>query len=117
MSGVSLNGGPERPLCEDVKKPGLPWRTQDVRDARGMGYLLRRAANREWSQPKRKKCVAVNKAKRGWRSEEGFDIRHGDAEFVVYPTGFQSCFGPIFPHHVPFPTFWNDNVCPVPLYV
>ena len=60
VSGVSLNGGlVERPLCEAVKlKPGLPWRTQDVRDARVVGYLPRRAAKREWNQPKRKKCVA-----------------------------------------------------------
>ncbi|MGE9641895.1 hypothetical protein ACQP3J_33175, partial [Escherichia coli] len=45
--GVSLHGGPERPLCEAVKvKSGLPWRPQDVGDARVIGYLLRRAANR-----------------------------------------------------------------------
>jgi hypothetical protein len=31
----------------------LPWRPQDVRDARAVGYLLRKAANREWKQPKR----------------------------------------------------------------
>ena len=73
MSGISLNGGLERPLCEAVKlKPGLPWRTQDVRDAKIMGYLPRRAANREWNQPKRKKCVAVTEAERSWRSEERF---------------------------------------------
>jgi hypothetical protein len=29
-----------------------------------MGYLLRKAANREWKYPKREKCVAVNKADR-----------------------------------------------------
>ncbi|CAO2644240.1 hypothetical protein LEMLEM_LOCUS26949, partial [Lemmus lemmus] len=27
-----------------------------------MGFLLRRAANREWNQNERKKCVAANKA-------------------------------------------------------
>jgi hypothetical protein len=32
-----------------------------------MGYLLRRAANREWKQPKKKSCVAINKAERRWR--------------------------------------------------
>ena len=48
----------------------LPWRLKDVKDARAMGYMLRKAANREWNQPKRKKCVAVNKAERSWRSEE-----------------------------------------------
>jgi hypothetical protein len=26
-----------------------------------MVYLLRKDANREWNQPKRKKCVAVDK--------------------------------------------------------
>ena len=48
VSGVSLNGGPERPLCETVKvKAVLPWRPQDVGDARTVGYLPRKAANRE----------------------------------------------------------------------
>ena len=26
-----------------------------------MGYMLRKAANRKWNQPRRKKFVAVNK--------------------------------------------------------
>jgi hypothetical protein len=30
-----------------------------------MGYLLRKAANREWNQPMRKKFVAVNKNEKG----------------------------------------------------
>ena len=30
-----------------------------------MGYLLRKAANREWNQPKRKKFVAVNNDEKG----------------------------------------------------
>ena len=64
MSGVSLNGGlVEKPLHEAVKlKLGLSWRSQDARDARLLGNLPRRADNREWNQPKRKKCVVVNKA-------------------------------------------------------
>ena len=43
----------------------LPWRPKDVKDARAMGYLLRKAANREWNQPRRKKFVAVNKDEKG----------------------------------------------------
>jgi hypothetical protein len=43
----------------------LPWRCHDVQDARAMGYLLRKAANREWKQPRRKKVVAVNKDEKG----------------------------------------------------
>ena len=74
-----------------------------------MGFLQRKAASREWKQPKRK-CVAVNKAERSWRSEEHFDIRHGDAEFRV-------SFGPVFSHCVPIPLFWNDNIHSVPLHI
>lgn len=34
-------------------------------DARALGYLPRRAADRLWSSPLREECVAVNKAGRG----------------------------------------------------
>jgi len=27
----------------------LPWKLKDVKDARAAGYLLRKAANREWN--------------------------------------------------------------------
>lgn len=38
--GVSLHRGSERPWCEGMKvKPGLCWRSQDVGDARAVGYL------------------------------------------------------------------------------
>ena len=37
------------------------------RDFRAVRYLLRKTANREWNQPKRKKFVAVNKGERSWR--------------------------------------------------
>jgi hypothetical protein len=39
----------------------LPWRLKDDKDARAMGYMLRKAANREWNQSRRKQFVAVNK--------------------------------------------------------
>ena len=48
------------------------------------------AVNREWKQPKREICVAVNKSERSWKSEEHFDIRHGDAQLGVCPAGSQS---------------------------
>lgn len=64
-----------------------------------MGNLLRKVANGEWNQPRRKKFVAVNKDERIWRSEKHFDITHGDTEFGVRPAVFQSCFGPSFPHY------------------
>ena len=43
----------------------LPWRLKDVKDARAMDYLLRKAANKEWNQPKKKQFVAVNKEEKG----------------------------------------------------
>ena len=33
----------------DGVKLRLPWIPQDVSDVRAMGYLLKKAANREWS--------------------------------------------------------------------
>jgi hypothetical protein len=43
----------------------LPWRLKDVKDARVMGYMLRKADNREWNQPRRKQVVVVNKDEKG----------------------------------------------------
>lgn len=43
----------------------LPWRPKDVKDARATGYLLRKAANREWNRPRRKKFVIVNEDEKG----------------------------------------------------
>jgi hypothetical protein len=43
----------------------LPWRRQDVKDARAMAYLLRKAANREWNQSRRNMFVTVNKDEKG----------------------------------------------------
>ena len=68
----------------------LPWRPQDIQDARDLGYLLRKVANRQWNQPRRKKFVAVNKDEKVVGGH--FGIRHGDAEFGLCPAGFLSCF-------------------------
>jgi hypothetical protein len=43
----------------------LSWRHKDVKDARAMGYMLRKAANRELNQPRIKQFVAVNKDEKG----------------------------------------------------
>ena len=80
-----------QPLEQEVVKLKLPWIPQDVRDVRIVGYLPRKAANREWNQPKRTKFVAAecqiyqqqSQDERSWRSEECFDTGHGgDLEFV-----------------------------------
>jgi hypothetical protein len=41
----------------------LPWRPQDVVDARPMGYLPMRGAIKEWYQPKRKNMSQSTKLK------------------------------------------------------
>lgn len=75
LAGESLHEGPETPLCEVVKiKPGLQWRCRDVRGVRALGYLLRRAAHREWNQPKSEKYVVLNKARKV-DSSIPFDIK------------------------------------------
>ena len=58
VSGVSLHGDLERPLCEAVKvKPGLPWRdSQDVGEAEAVGYLLRKMLMRSGTSPKESVC-------------------------------------------------------------
>lgn len=45
------------------------------------GYLPRRAADWAWNLPNRENCVAGNKGRMDWSSEEPFDIGHGDAEW------------------------------------
>jgi hypothetical protein len=43
----------------------LPWRHKDVKDASAMGYMLRKAAKKEWNQHRRKQFVAFNKDEKG----------------------------------------------------
>jgi hypothetical protein len=42
----------------------LSWRPKDVKDSMAESYLLRKAASREWNQPRRSKFIAVNKDER-----------------------------------------------------
>ena len=51
-------------LKQEAVKLKLPWRPQNVQDARVVTYLPRNAANSEWNQPKRKKYVSVIEAER-----------------------------------------------------
>jgi hypothetical protein len=52
-------------LKQEAATLKLPWRLKDVKDARAMGHMLRKAANREWNQPRRKQFVEVNKDEKG----------------------------------------------------
>jgi hypothetical protein len=35
----------------------LPWRPEEIRNARAIGGMLRKAENRKWNQAKRKKGI------------------------------------------------------------
>lgn len=88
MSGVSLHGGLERPLCKAMKvKPGLPWRPQNVGDDRAVGYFQRRDPNRGIS-PWERGVLQPTKLKGAGGLKSTFDIRHGDKEFGVCPAPF-----------------------------
>jgi len=69
----------------------LPWRPKDVKDARVTGYLLRKVANREWNQFRRKKFVVVNKDEKGaedLKTTLTSDMEMAEAE--VCPAGCRS---------------------------
>ena len=103
MSAISSQEDQERPLIEGIKvKLGLTWRPQDVGSTRAVVNLFRRAVTWEWKQPKKKKCVAVNKVERNCTSEECFDITHQNAGFGDFSAGFLFGFGPVFPYYAPF---------------
>ena len=103
MSAISSQEDQERPLNEGIKvKLGLTWRPQDVGSTRAVVNMFRRAVTWEWKQPKKKKCVAVNKVERNWTSEECFDITHQNADFGVVSAAFLFGFGPVFPYYATF---------------
>jgi len=65
----------------------LPWRPNDVKDPRITGYLLRKAANREWNQLRRKKFIVVNKDEKGVEDLNTTLISDMEmAEFEVFPS-------------------------------
>jgi hypothetical protein len=81
-------------LKQEAVTMKLPWRLKDVKDARAMGYMLRKAANREsGTSPGESSLLQSTKMKKEWRSEDRFDIIHGDTEFGICPAGFLSFFG------------------------
>ena len=56
-------------LKQEAVTVKLTWKPQDIQDARAVRYLVRKTANREGNQPRKKKFVAVNK------DENGVEIR------------------------------------------
>jgi hypothetical protein len=52
--------------------------------------------------PRERNVLESKKTETSWRFEDCFDIRHGNAEFEVFPADFQTMlWGLVFPHYVP----------------
>lgn len=66
-----------------------------------MGCLPRKAANREWNQPKTEKQDTVNKEGRWREIGRALRKRREVTGFGGCPAGFQSRSGPVSPHHAP----------------
>lgn len=66
--------------------------THDVQDVRAMGYLLRKAANKVWKQPKRMNFVAGYKSEKSCTSDV-------EIQFEVCPPNFWPCFHLLFTHY------------------
>lgn len=78
-------------------------------------YWPRRAANPGEKQTSLRGIgVQQSATERSWKSEECFDIGYRDPEFRVFPAGFHSCCGPVFPQYAPSPLFWSSNIYSVP---
>jgi hypothetical protein len=45
------------------------------------------------TSPGKSSLLQSTKIKKEWRSEDSFDISHGDAEFGICPAGFLFFFG------------------------
>lgn len=103
---ASLDRGPERPFCEAGKvKPGSG---RHPRRWRNKAKNLPSEANcKEWKQLKRKGYVAGNETGRMEPCNNPFETKSQTLslellDLIFDPTDFQSSFGPVFLHYIPF---------------
>lgn len=97
--GLSLQGGPEWPLCEVVEvRPGF------LGDSEMLGMP------ESWGTCRGELRIGCGTGPRERRSEEHLTSDTENAECGVCPAGPRSCFGPVFPPCAPFPMFWKGNV-------
>jgi hypothetical protein len=124
----SLQAAHGRAMHKVLKvKPKLQWKPKEIKDARIIEFLMRKAPGSEDNQPKKdamgaaaEKAVEVKLPKLlGTHISPlcTLNSRHGDTGFNVCLAVFQSGFGPIPLFCATFPPFWNGNVYSVPLYI
>lgn len=78
-------------------KSGFCWRLQDVGDTGDLWDLPRRTSPKNY--------VAIDKAEKGWRSEESCHSRHRIQNVELTLLMLWSCFGPLICYYVPFLPF------------
>lgn len=103
--GPETLGGHKKPLHATDSEVWVQRRPQDVGDARAVGHLQGSAAYREWCQLRRDMWQASESAKHSHLSKG-----HSATIFGICPSGFQYCFGPVFPHYALVPPFGHGNV-------
>lgn len=117
MSGNALYGGLEETLYKALKVIHvLLQRPQDVGEARAVDYLPRKAAECLGTRARERSVLQLTQLK-GVGDRKCFDIRHGNREFEICLSGFQTHFSPALPYYAPFAPFSNSYVCPVLLYL
>jgi hypothetical protein len=80
--------------------------------------MPQKATKQVWNQPDRDKCVAVSKAERSWKHEEHVDNQTCRSQVWSFSCWFYILLtGSIFPHHAPFPPFWNGDIDSETLYI
>ena len=102
MSGVSLHGGLERPLCEAVRRSLECLGDPKILEMLGLGDACQeKLLTGSGSSPRGRSMLSVDKDERSWRSEECFDIRHGDMEvefaLLAFSFGLAQYFITILP--------------------
>lgn len=78
-----------------------------------VGYLLRKAAIREWNGQRERNVLQSKKLKEAGDVKQYLTLDM-EIEFGDYPADFSVCmFRPVFPYHVLFPMICNDNSCDI----
>lgn len=99
MSGMFLHGIIERP-CVKLCRWSPDWLGCTMMlEMTVRRYWPRRAANLGEKQTSLREIeVRQSATERSWKSDECFDIGYRDPAFRVFPAGFHSCCGPVFPY-------------------
>ena len=116
--GVPAERPQETTLCEAVKvKPRLPWRPQDVRDARDLDTFQGKLLAGSGTSPRERNVLQSTKLKGVGDLKSiltsDMEIQSLELAQLVFGLALVQCFLTMSP----FFMFWNGHIYSVPLYV